>query len=449
MNNSDLSVNQKPNLLKNSINIFITRVIIFAISIFSGIIIARSLGPSGKGILALLIFIPTLMLRLGNLGFGAALIYFTGKKKYDLKQLTTNSIIIAVILGAVLIILFYIFFGQIYQLFFQKSAVNPIFLKLVILIVPFLLIQFYLSHNLLIQNKIRKYNYIEFLAVLTNLVFLIVFIILLKQQIFGALISFFASILVPFIIIIFFTWDTIDKKFHFSMLAFWDSLIYGIKNFFTTISDFINNRVDILMMGYFLVASQIGIYSVAVGIGELMWYIPNSISTVLFPRVSSIDKDYANKLSAKICRVSFFIILFIAIFIIFTAKMIIKLLYGKIFIPAINPLLILIPGIVILSITKILTSDVAGRGKPGVVAIISIITAAINVVLNLFFIPLWNINGAALASTISYTFSGLTMLILFMKLSNNNLYNVIIIKKTDILELFQVAKKIIKRNQPA
>ena len=66
-----------------SIN-FGSQIIIFIVSSISSIIIARALGPSGKGIYSLAIAIPSLAVALTNMGINFSNIYFIGKKRFPI-----------------------------------------------------------------------------------------------------------------------------------------------------------------------------------------------------------------------------------------------------------------------------------------------------------------------------------------------------------------------------
>ena len=65
--------------------------------------------------------------------------------------------------------------------------------------------------------------------------------------------------------------------------------------------------------------------------------------------------------------------------------------------------LVLLPGAVSMSISKVLGGYVAGRGRPGLLAGGMIAVLALNVGLNLVFIPMYGIVGASLSSLVSYT----------------------------------------------
>ena len=87
---------------KNSVITFSSQILIFILGFFTSIILARALGPKGKGIYTLIILIPTVMLKLGSLGIEDANVYFTGSKKYKIEDIVSNSLLSSLLLGPIL-----------------------------------------------------------------------------------------------------------------------------------------------------------------------------------------------------------------------------------------------------------------------------------------------------------------------------------------------------------
>ena len=95
-------------ILKNSTITFSSRILIFVLGLGTSIIVARTLGPKGKGIYTLILLIPTVMLRLGTLGIEVANVYFTGSKKYKIEDIVSNSLLSSLLLGSILFLLFFL-----------------------------------------------------------------------------------------------------------------------------------------------------------------------------------------------------------------------------------------------------------------------------------------------------------------------------------------------------
>jgi O-antigen/teichoic acid export membrane protein len=112
--------------------------------------------------------------------------------------------------------------------------------------------------------------------------------------------------------------------------------------------------------------------------------------------------------------------------------MLVRLLYSDRFLPAVTPLMLLLPGIFTMSISKILTSDLTARGYPragmwaGLVAVVS------NVVLNVFLIPRLAIDGAAISSSVSYSLYAVVIVVYFMRVTGVRFTAIVIPTAEDV-----------------
>ena len=85
-------------------------------------------------------------------------------------------------------------------------------------------------------------------------------------------------------------------------------------------------------------------------------------------------------------------------------------MYGVEFLNSVEVLRWLMPGVLLLTIFKVLNMDLAGKGKPWVSMKAMIPSLLLNIGLNFILIPSYGANGAALSSTISYTVASLLFL---------------------------------------
>jgi O-antigen/teichoic acid export membrane protein len=417
---------------KNSAIAFSSQVLVFGIGIITSIILARVLGPAGKGIYTLIILIPMVMLKLGSLGIEAANVYFTGSKKYEIKDIVSNSLFSAIFIGLILILLFSgISHFSIFQNFLNLNQINPLFLWLVVLTIPFSLLFGFLINIFLGREEIIKYNKLNIFRSILQLIAIIVFLIILKKGIFGAVLSYAFTVVIATLLIIFLIRKIAKIKFCLNKSLLKDQTKYGLKAYFGNLAQFLNYRLDMLLIAVFLAPAAVGFYSISVGIAERLWMLPGAIATVLFPRVSSIKDIEANNLTSRVARHTFFIIFIVSLILAFLAKPLIKILFGPAFLPSVLPLLILLPGIIALGGAKTLTADLAGRGKPQFGAYAAFISLAVNIPLNLYLIPKWGIPGAAFASTVAYILATIVVIIAFSKISKKSWTDIIFIKKSD------------------
>ncbi len=417
---------------KNIAITFSSQILIFAFGFIASIILARALGPTGKGIYVLIILIPTVMLRLGSLGIEAANVYFTGSKQYEIKDIISNSLISALLLGLILMLLFWgTSYLNVFQDFLNSNQIDSLLLWLAVLTVPFSLIFGFLNNIILGKEEIVKYNKINIFHNILRLIAIIVFLIILKQGVFGAVVSHVLAVIGSTLFVILLIRKIGKITLCYNRRLFKDSTVYGLKAYFGNIIQFFNYRLDIFLVAFYLNPAAVGFYSIAVGIAETFWMLPGAIAAVLFPRISSLNSAEANNLTPGIARHTFFIIFVLSLILAFLAKPLIKTLFGSPFLPSVMPLLILLPGIIALGGCKILTADLAGRGKPQFGTYAAFVSLAVNIPLNLYLIPRWGISGVAFASSVAYILSTLMVIIAFIKISKKSWADILLIKKQD------------------
>lgn len=381
---------------KNSVITFLSQLLIFVLGLAISIILARSLGPTSRGIYALIVLVPKLMFKFGSLGIEAANIYFTGSKRYEIKDIVSNSLLCSVLFGFGLILLFFgISHLDIFKDFLNDNQINSFYLWIVVLTVPFYLLFIFFRNILLGNEKIITFNKINIFKNIFQLIAVIVFLVILKHGVFGAVFSYVLTIIGVTLLVYLLIRKISNINLSFNRRLFKDAAKYGVKAYIANATQFLNYRLDIFLVAVFLAPAAIGYYSIAVAVAEQLWMIPGAIATVLFPRVSSIKETEANDLTSRFARHTFLIMFVISIIMAFLAKPLILLFFGADYLSSIVPLLILLPGIIALGVSKTLTADLAGRGKPQFAAYSSFASLSINVPLNLYLIPKWGLSGPA------------------------------------------------------
>ncbi len=426
-------------ILRQGFSVFLTRVWGALVGIVVSIIIARTLGPAGKGAYSLLLLVPTLLVTFGNGGLQIANVYYKGKKGASVSKLASNSLWAALIFGLMMFALFAIGYPFIAHSFFADIPASYLFT--VAALVPFMLVNSYFANLLLAIKKIKLYN----LAVsiqLTTLLLAVVVLLLVFNAGLAALLSAIAlNITVGATLMVFFLKmnNRFGFKYHKQLLK--NTLRYGIKGYFANVIQFLNYRLDILLISFYLGTVSVGWYSVAVNFAEILWYVPTSLGTILFPHVANSGEQDANTITSRLSRQTFLLMTLASLGVAIISPWLIPLLFGPKFGPSIAALLILLPGVLIFSMAKILGNNFSGRGRVGTNGAVSALALALNITLNIILIPRMGIRGAALSSTISYSTATFILIYLFAKQAKIKWTRVVFPDKSDIKNLFFAVKK--------
>lgn len=435
----------KTNFIKNSILTFSRNIAVIIVGLLISVLIARILGPEKQGLYSLVILLPSMLMTLLNLGVGSATVYFTGKKKYDLQTIVSTNVILALILSMISIVV-----GVLVLFLFHNSIFNEVPITLLLLFLGILPILFFNSflqsvfHGL---EDFKTYNAIALLGQMINLITLIVFIYLLPLDLTGALISYTLGHIVTMILIISVlkakTYKVTLNSFSFNFLK--ESLSYGYKAHMSNIISFLNYRADILLIAFFLTPAAVGIYNVAIQIAERLWILSGPVATVLFPRISSTEKEVQNSLTAIVSRNVLFLSIIVGVLFYLLSDFFVWLLFGSNYIEASEIIRVLLPGITVFASERILSNSLAGKGRPELNLYTSLVTLTTNIILNVILIPKYGLVGAAFATSVSYTLTYIIKTLIYLRITNDRFLNVMLINKSDLKMYRNLLFKLIKR----
>jgi len=180
----------------------------------------------------------------------------------------------------------------------------------------------------------------------------------------------------------------------------------------------INSRTDIIMLGMFKTTADVGYYNVAARLSDVLTTVLLSVNGVIAPTISSLyssgDKNKLQAFITKSSRLIFFLSLPVGIVLFFFGSWILRL-YGKDFVEGLVVLrILLIAQFVNFSCGSVgLILNMTGNER--ITAFGFGVSALINVILNMFLIPIYGKEGAAVATGISIILWNITLFILIKK----------------------------------
>ena len=140
----------------------------------------------------------------------------------------------------------------------------------------------------------------------------------------------------------------------------------------------------------------------------------------------------AHKQTSAVCRHTLFIMVVAALCYAIGGPFAIRLLYGKAYVGAIRALLLMLPGIVIISLYLLLTRNFTSRNRQQVNIVAAVAALGINVGLNCVLIPRWGISGAAISTAVSYSVAALILLVMFVRESGYSVAQIVLVGRSDL-----------------
>ena len=227
---------------------------------------------------------------------------------------------------------------------------------------------------------------------------------------------------------------------------------FGLQSWAANLLQQINYRFDVLILGGFATARDVGVYSVALTLTSAAWVLPQGLQTVLFPRVASLDEstlageisaDESDAALAKAVRHGVLLMLPAALLISILLLVAVPLLYGGKFHDTTQLGFVLLPGVLLLGIGKILSSAIAGLGYPRYALWIAAVVMPVTLVLYFTLIPSLAAWGAAIASSVSYALTAVLTLYFFRRVTRIRLREALVPRAEDVADyggLFRIAR---------
>jgi len=374
------------------------RLFIVAITFAATVVIARELGPTGRGFYAVAATIRAIGAQFSNFGLHASNVYYVAKDRTLLPALLGNTL--AVVFVACIVA----GLGGIgFALWPKLSPLHGTLLLLALLFVPVSL-GYMLTQGLLLGVKqVRAYNQIESGGKLAALV--LIGILALNHS--GTAEAFFGvnllSVMLSFVCALLSLRRVSPEPPLPSLAVFRQSIPVGLNAYMIAFFGFLVLRVDLLMVKYMLGTTEAGYYSISQVLSENTMLFPVVIGLLLFPKLSAIkDKEAKLRLANKVVLVTAALMLPAVLIAAWAASPIISIAFGRQFLAAVAPFVWLMPGIYFLGIETVMVQLLNSEGFPPIIVAAWIVDTLINVVLNFWAIPHFGIIGASAVSSGCY-----------------------------------------------
>jgi O-antigen/teichoic acid export membrane protein len=408
---------------RNVILTFSTEMATLGGNFLVGVLLARSLSVPERGIMALVMALPWTIAGLANLGLPQANIYLIGRKKQSARAVLAASLTAAIFIGFLVVALLAPMRDKALNTFL-RGLPQEYYLPL-LLLVPLLLIDGMLLSILRANQRFDLYN----LRRLANTIFLLAGFSTALLLVRGGLpwvVWVYVAVTVLLVgLNLYITSRVVPISVGMSRGFTQASLRFGMKSYLQNLAGALNYRLDIYLLALLLDPTQVAYYAIATAVAEIAWYIPDTIGVVLFPRLSNTPLDQIHAITAM-------------------GWILIPLFYGQAYSASVLPLLILLPGIVLMGIYKVLTRNYSSRDRQQVSIVAAAAALSLNIGLNLILIPTWGTAGAALASTFAYTSAGLIMLAVFTRDSGMAFREVVFPRGAELSSHWRWARQLVE-----
>jgi len=394
----------------DALRISALQIFSLAIGLIASIIVARTLGPARKGILDLFNLLTSFIVDFGLLGFGSGLLYYQANRGRPIGEVHGTGLAFSLAVGVMVAA---VGWGGLPA----WKALLP-GLPAWIMLAAFLLspVRFYSlvwSSVMTGLNAVVGTHRVNAVFAMANTAVVLALWATDRLTVDALIVAMILFALagggVTFGILY-----LREPRLSFSAPLLRDGLSYGVVVYVGVIANALHFKVDQIMINWFLGTEAVGIYAVGVRWAEMLFLLDSALGAAALYRISSSPAGESIALSWKLFRVQLLISGVSGVVLALLAGPLVRMLYGDAFRGAVLPLVLLIPGIVAWSASKVVSNMLNyNRAMKTFVTGAAVAGAAMNVGLNYLFLAVmkYGIAGVAVASSISYSF--VVVLILF------------------------------------
>jgi O-antigen/teichoic acid export membrane protein len=422
-------------LFRKALLVNSAQFVCIAIGVGQNIILTRVLGPAGIGQYAVIQSVLTLAALVCCLGVPLSFLYHCQHDPDNTKEYLVNALWLLVSLGliggAVLVALLFTQTGYFGVL--PGYALIAAFVHM-----PLALWQVLARNGLLIKIEARRLSIMrlvrETASIFLVLLFLGIGILDVPQAILCFVVACFVSAVLAW------NWirDLKDLSIRPSLGVCRKLILMGIRLNWADLMVLVNSQVSIFMVRYLLTDfEQVGFFSRGLRLAMLAVTASQAVLPLLFSRWAAFPQEHLAGHVEKVMRFASSIALAAIAFLMLAGKWVILTMYGREFLPAVKPMMILVPGTLLYLLSRILMQLLHSRGQPELSVIVLFAAALVNVVLCWLLVPVLGITGAAWAAMCCNILLLLSLTFIVKREYEVQIKRCLVLNRKDILSIIE------------
>jgi O-antigen/teichoic acid export membrane protein len=379
-----------------------------ALNVLTGVLLARTLGPHGRGELAALVLWPSILAAVGNLGVIDAVTYYSARSKTSVGTIVGSSLVLGVCQSAFLITVGFFLFPLVLS-HYDQHALHTAYLFLVF--VPINILTLNLAGAVNGLHRFLWFQGVRLMVVGATVVGLLAFAFARALTPQTAVLVYLAANLITLCTaaVLYRLADRSPLRFKYKVAR--ELLSFGVRSHLGNVSSLLNERLDQLVISVFLAPTKLGLYVVAVTLCSLTTLVGSSVSLVALPTLARLRgvaerARAARRLVGLTAAGSAVLTLPVIAF----TPLVIEIAFGSPFRSAAVVSRILLVAAVILSTNRALGSILTGIGRPldaGIAESLALVATFAGLAA---LLPAFGLVGAGIASLIAYSVSSVWMI---------------------------------------
>lgn len=394
------------------INIFVRKAILGVLAVILG----NYLSPHDMGVFVALFMFVTYSMTLLGFELGSALIHRLNTNRSAIKneRYYSAGLLILLLASSIFSLLIGSFFHPVISLF-RLNGYESLFL----LMLPLMIVRLCSGYLIKVLQARSLFKRIALINAPTGIAMMLFLSVALHYGA-GLKIAVYTIFVWSLVILIMYARE-VRRFFQFRIdRATYnraeDLFKYGFIIYLGTIVVFLDSKIDLFFVNYYIDKESLAVYNYAIEIVMLLNLVGSSISQVNYPALCRFfaagDTNMVSHVMSQSLSFGFFSTSIVALFIAFHAEYLLPLILPPKYLEMLDVLYILVAGMVIFSTLAPIGTIMSARGTPKYDLWIVSFALMLNVGLNLFLVPRYGMIGAAIATIASFAFRGMAGLMM-------------------------------------
>lgn len=434
------------NFVRNTAGLLLTSSVMIPIGFVTSVLLARYLSPDDRGIYSVATSFAVLAAVLAQMGWPAATIYRLRRVRAEPAQVAGAGLLLVVSVSAVVIPVC-IALEPILTEEFLDGAPSRVF-YLAVAQIPFQLLFVVFAAIARGSDRFDLQNTARILQSV-GAALAVAYVLVLGE---GEVTSVLLALLVVHAATTLYLLVTVTLQTGISLRIrtseVRDSLRFGAKAYVEVLATRVHERIDIFMIAFLLGdPAQVAFYTIAAGLVSQVRVLPESIGQAAFPQMAGQTDAESASFACKVSRNSFFLVVLMALGLAAIAPIALPLIYGPDYSASVAPFMVLLPGMVLLTVFRVLTRFFAAIDRQNANVVTQLVSTAANLILNLLWIPRYGIVGAAAASLASYGLQAVLITFVFRSVSGKGVAALLIPQREDFEAHWRRLKSVLERGR--
>ncbi|HUP71164.1 MAG TPA: lipopolysaccharide biosynthesis protein [Acidimicrobiales bacterium] len=378
----------------------VLRALSYALGAAGSVLIARALGPAGRGRYYLPVTVATVAYYLGSLGIERAQFRLWSRREASPGELVTSGAYLAAGLGALAVTVTWVVYAL------ARSSLLPdvrgVELTIAVSTVPLQIHALLVTGVLIAAGKLALVNRAALLAAVAQTAGLLALFVLDRLTVVSVLLLYALSITVPWLVMLGGLRGVARVRLPVPWSLMGRQLRLGLQQTPYIVGNFLNLRIDVFLVARFAGVAGVGLYSVAVALAELVWLVSDSVVASVAERQANAPEPEAVDVTLRAMRMCLLVSISSAAILGAVAPLVVPLVYGDRFGPAARVVWSLVPAVATMALWRAAAPLVTRFAHPGFQSAVATAAVVLNVAANVVLLPELGLVGAGIASSLSY-----------------------------------------------